>query len=88
MFAQQGDLFVMDVTRGDILRQCAIHPGRTSQSCPSTQTQQPKVVQEVQAHDQNTGKTKNVDIVEMIRSNGTTCQESAKCKCTGDVHCT
>ena len=28
MFAQQGDLFVMDVTRGDILRQCAIHPGR------------------------------------------------------------
>ena len=34
---------------------------RTSQSCPSTQTQQPKVVQEVQAPDQNTGKIKNVD---------------------------
>ena len=31
----------------------------------------PKVVHEVQAHDdQNTGKTKNVDIVEMIRSMG------------------
>ena len=28
MFAQQGDLFVLDVTKGDILRQCAIHPGR------------------------------------------------------------
>ena len=41
---------------------------KTLQSCPSAQTQQPKVVQEVQAHDQNTGKTKNVDIVEMIRS--------------------
>ena len=38
-------------------------------SCPSTQTQ-PKVVQEVQTHDQNTGKTKNVNIVEMIGSMG------------------
>ena len=28
MFAQQGDLFAMDVTEGDILRQCAIHPGK------------------------------------------------------------
>ena len=28
MFAQQGDLFAMDVTEEDILRQCAIHPGR------------------------------------------------------------
>ena len=27
MFAQQGDLFAMDVIK-DILRQCAIHPGR------------------------------------------------------------
>ena len=25
MFAQQGDLFVMDVTKEDTLRQCAIH---------------------------------------------------------------
>ena len=37
-------------------------------SCISTQH---KVVQEVQAQeDQSTGKTKNVDIVEMIRSMG------------------
>ena len=43
---------------------------KTSQSRPSTQTQQPKVVQEVETHDQNTGKTKNVNIVEMIRSMG------------------
>ena len=28
MFAQQGDLFVMDATKGDTSRQCAIHPGR------------------------------------------------------------
>ena len=40
---------------------------RTSHS--STQ-QQPKVVQDVHAQDQNTGKTKNVNIVEMIRSMG------------------
>ena len=40
---------------------------RTSHS--STQ-QQPKVVHDVHAQDQNTGKTKNVDIVEMIRSMG------------------
>ena len=45
------------------------HSSRRTQSCPSSQH---KVVQEVQAHnDQNTGnKTKNVDIVEMIRSMG------------------
>ena len=44
---------------------------KTSQSQSSTQTQ-PKVVQEMQAQDdqQNTGKTRNVDIVEMIRSMG------------------
>ena len=44
---------------------------KTLQSRSSTQTQ-PKVVQEVQAHDdwQNTGRTKNVNIVEMIRSMG------------------
>ena len=43
-----------------------------SQSHPSSSLQQHKVVQEVIAHDdQNTGnKTKNVDIVEMIRSMG------------------
>ena len=59
---------VMDVTRRDILRQCAIHPGRLhSHDHPHTQ---PKVVQEVEAHGQNTGKTKNVNIVEMIRSMG------------------
>ena len=34
-------------------------------------------MQEVQAHDQNTGKTKNVDIVEMIRSMGL-CERQAK----------
>ena len=41
-------------------------------TCPSSSTQQHKVVQEVCTHDdQNTGnKTKNVDIVEMIRSMG------------------
>ena len=45
-------------------------------SHPSTQP--PKVVQEVQAQeDQNTGKTKNVDIVEMIRSMGL-CDHHAK----------
>ena len=45
------------------------HSSRRTQSCASSQH---KVVQEVQAHnDQNTGnKTKNVDIVEMIRSMG------------------
>ena len=48
MFAQQGDLFAMDVTKGNILRQCAIHPRRPHSHDPSTQTQ-PKVVQEVQA---------------------------------------
>ena len=42
MFAQQ-HLCAMDVTEGDILRQCAIYPGRL-QSRPSTQTQQSKVV--------------------------------------------
>ena len=43
-----------------------------SQSHPSSSLQQHKVVQEVRAHDdQNTGnKTKNVNIVEMIRSMG------------------
>ena len=34
-------------------------------------------MQEVQAHDQNTGKTKNVNIVEMIRSMGL-CEHQAK----------
>ena len=55
--------------RGHFKTMC--HSSRkTSQSRSSTQTQ-PKVVQEVQAQsDQNTGKTKNVDIVEMIRSMG------------------
>ena len=45
------------------------HSSRRTQSHPSSQH---KVVQEVQAHDdQNTGnKSKNVDIVEMIRSMG------------------
>ena len=42
---------------------------KTSQSQSST-TNQPKVVQEVQAQDQNTDKTKNVNLVEMIRSMG------------------
>ena len=27
MFAQQGDLFVLDVTKEDTLRQCVDHPG-------------------------------------------------------------
>ena len=51
---------------------------KISQSQSSTQTQ-PKVVQERQAHDaqQNTGKTKNVKIVEMISSMGL-CEFQAK----------
>ena len=66
MFAQLRDLSVLDATKEDILRQCAIHPRD-----PYVHLRQPKV-QEVQAQsDQNTGKTKNVDIVEMIRSMGT-----------------
>ena len=45
-------------------------------------TQQPKVVQEMQAQDQNTGKTKNVNIVEMIRSMGLhECQAKNPTKC-------
>ena len=53
--------------RGHFKTMC--HSSRRTQSHPSSQH---KVVQEVQAHDdQNTGnKTKNVDIVEMIRSMG------------------
>ena len=55
--------------RGHFKTMC--HSSRkTSQSHPPTQTQHPKVMQEVQAHDQNTGKIKNVNIVEMIRSMG------------------
>ena len=49
----------------------------SSKRTPHTSTQH-KVVQEVQAQeDQNTGKTKNVDIVEMIRSMGL-CEQHAK----------
>ena len=66
MFAQQGDLSVMDVTKGDTLRLCAGHLRE-----PHIHPPQSKVVQEVQAQeDQNTGKVKHVDIVEMIRSMG------------------
>ena len=46
------------------------HSSRRTQSHPSSSSPH-KVVQEVQAHDdQNTGKTKNVNIIEMIRSMG------------------
>ena len=49
---------------------------------------QPKVVQDVHAQDQNTGKTKNVDIVKMIWSMGLhECQAKRFSKCTGDGHC-
>ena len=67
MFAQQGDLSVMDATEEDTFKSMCHSSKRTP--CTSTQ---PKVVQEFQAQeDQNTGsKTKNVDIVEMIRSMG------------------
>ena len=67
MFAQL-DLSVSGCNkRGHFRTMC--HSSRRKQSCPSSQ---PKVVQEVQAHDdQNTGnKTTNVNIVEMIRSMG------------------
>ena len=48
------------------------HSSRRTQSWSHSSSQQHKVVQEVCTHDdQNTGnKTKNVDIVEMIRSMG------------------
>ena len=50
----------------------------SSKRTPHTSTQQSKVVQEVQAQeDQNTGKTKNVNIIEMIRSMGL-CECQAK----------
>ena len=69
MFAQHRRSVCYGCNRRDILRQCAIHLRRLHSH--DTSTQQPKVVQEVQAQeDQNTGKTKNVDIVEMIRSMG------------------
>ena len=66
MFAQQGDLFVMDVTKEDFKTMCH------SSKRPSHTSTQHKVVQEVQAQeDQNTGnKARNVDIVDMIRSMG------------------
>ena len=70
MFAQLRIPFALVVRREDILRRCVTHPGGQSQSHSSSQ--QNKVVTEVQTHDdQNNGnKTKNVDIVEMIRSMG------------------
>ena len=57
----------MDVTKeGHFKTMC--HSSKKAQSCTSTQ---PKVVQKVQAQDdQNTGKAKNVDIVDMVRSMG------------------
>ena len=66
MFSQLGDVCFGCNKRGHFKTMC--HSSRRTQSHPSSQ---PKVVQEVQAHDQNTGnKTKNVDIVKMIRSMG------------------
>ena len=41
---------------------------------------------EVQAHDQNTGKTKNVNIVEMIRSMGLSAKNSATVQEMSIVH--
>ena len=66
MFAQPGDLCFGCNKRGHFKTMC--HSSKKI-SCSSIQ---PKVVQEVQAHDdQSTGnKTKNVNIVEMIRSMG------------------
>ena len=53
MFAQLGDLSVLDATREDIFKTVCCSSKGTSQSHPSSQ---PKVVQELQAQDdQNTG---------------------------------
>ena len=43
-------------------------------------------MQEVEAHDQNTGKIKNVDIVEMIRSMGLHAKNSANMQEMSIVH--
>ena len=60
---------VMDVIKKDIRVQCAKHPGRLH-SYDHSHTLNLRLCKKYKAHDQNTGKTKNVDIVEMIRSMG------------------
>ena len=68
MLAQQGDLFVMDVTKEDILRQCAIYLRKLYSHIHPLN---PRLCKRFKPkEDQNTGKAKNVNIVDMVRSMG------------------